>query len=587
MEDRKKQLIIGISAIFILIIGMGMVSYAAFSYSRVGEKLNTITSGVIQMSYTESSNVMTITNALPTTDETGKKRLNNGEYFDFSVTTTIQGNATIDWEIAAEDIADSTFSGSNVKYYLTQIHQNIETEMMSPKTYLEDSTANTDTGRPASMMSLLTGSSDISQTTNYRLRLWVDENYNPQGDGGGLIYKTRINVYGKVANHSSSVMKAYMEDSSEDYHASKYKRNITSITTKTDTLVPNNAIINWDVSEAGDKNVIAYLEDDGQGAGTYKLTLGGKGKIVANSDSSYLFSGFTAVTSINLKNLDTSNVTKMSSMFSGCYYLTALDISSFNTSKVEDMSNMFYDCEVLVNLDVSKFDTANVTTMQSMFDSCYALVNLDVSKFNTSKVINMSTMFANCESLTMINLQSFNTAHVKDMSAIFLGCSSLLTLNVSSFDTSNVTDMANMFGDCSSIKSLDLSNFNTSNVVDMVYMFTNCSSLTSLNVSNFNTSNVTDMSFMFNGCSSLPQLDVSHFNTSKLTKITKMFQNCPKLTSIELGSSWTNIPGVAFTNWSSSQIITVKGSCASKTYSSGWSGNASIVWADEAAGCRF
>ncbi|HIT10405.1 MAG TPA: hypothetical protein IAC24_02245, partial [Candidatus Onthousia faecigallinarum] len=30
----------------------------------------------------------------------------------------------------------------------------------------------------------------------YRLRMYVDENYNPQGDGGGLTFSVRINVYG-------------------------------------------------------------------------------------------------------------------------------------------------------------------------------------------------------------------------------------------------------------------------------------------------------------------------------------------------------------------------------------------------------
>ena len=42
------------------------------------------------MSYTESSNtIISLTGALPTTDETGMKRLNPGEYFDFTVSSTI------------------------------------------------------------------------------------------------------------------------------------------------------------------------------------------------------------------------------------------------------------------------------------------------------------------------------------------------------------------------------------------------------------------------------------------------------------------------------------------------------------------
>ena len=42
------------------------VSYAAFSYSKRGEKVNTITTGQIVMTYTETDNIIQIDGALPT-----------------------------------------------------------------------------------------------------------------------------------------------------------------------------------------------------------------------------------------------------------------------------------------------------------------------------------------------------------------------------------------------------------------------------------------------------------------------------------------------------------------------------------------
>ena len=38
----------------------------------------------------------------------GKVRLTEGEYFDFTIKSNIQGNANINWEIAAEDITASS-----------------------------------------------------------------------------------------------------------------------------------------------------------------------------------------------------------------------------------------------------------------------------------------------------------------------------------------------------------------------------------------------------------------------------------------------------------------------------------------------
>ena len=200
-KQMKDILTIGVS-VFMLVVVIG-ISYSAFTYSGIGKKENKITTGAITMLYTESSNTITMNNALPTTDNTGKTRKNAGEYFDFTVKSSITGNADINYEIAAKEEAGNTFSGDNIKYYLTTVDGNgKETEVMVPRTYYEEPSGNVYTGRPADMMSLYTG--NLNQqgdtTINYRLRIWVDENYNPQNDNGGLTYKVKVNVYGQTSD---------------------------------------------------------------------------------------------------------------------------------------------------------------------------------------------------------------------------------------------------------------------------------------------------------------------------------------------------------------------------------------------------
>ena len=207
MKQRKKEYA-SILAVLMLIVAIIGVSYAAFSYTGTGQKLNTITTGVLTMSYEESTNIIKINKALPTTDTTGKKQLNDGEYFDFTLSTTIQGTDSINWEIAAEDITSSTakkIDGSHIKLYLTSIdNDGTETEVMSPKVYQNESSDNTATGRPTNMMSLATGTTTSSFSTKYRLRMYVDENYNPQDDGGDLNFTVKVNVYGKKTDGTSS-----------------------------------------------------------------------------------------------------------------------------------------------------------------------------------------------------------------------------------------------------------------------------------------------------------------------------------------------------------------------------------------------
>ena len=154
-------------------------------------------------------------------------------------------------------------------------------------------------------------------------------------------------IHGTVNTMGDPIMKRYYSNTTTDYHNSKYKSKVTSIVTKDNLEIPSTAIEYWDVSAAGDGSVIAYVEDDGSGNGTYKVTIGGQGEIIANPNSSYLFSGstssnsFSSLETIDLTYLDTSQVTNMMYMFNNCSSLTSLDLSNFDTSNVKNMSSMF------------------------------------------------------------------------------------------------------------------------------------------------------------------------------------------------------------------------------------------------------
>ena len=213
-KEKIKNILTITTSIFLLVVVIG-ISYSAFSYSGLGKKENKITTGAITMLYTESNNTISISNALPTTDNTGKKRKNAGEYFDFTVKSSITGNTDINYEIAAKEETGNTFSGSNIKYYLTTVDSNgKETEVMAPRTYYEEPSGNVYTGRPADMMSLYTGNlkNQGDTTINYRLRLWVDENYNPQNDNGGLTYKVKVNVYGQTSDTVAQAEDKYCQE---------------------------------------------------------------------------------------------------------------------------------------------------------------------------------------------------------------------------------------------------------------------------------------------------------------------------------------------------------------------------------------
>ena len=243
----------------------------------------------------------------------------------------------------------------------------------------------------------------------------------------------------------------------------------------------------WDVSEAGDRSVLAWMNNG-------DLYVAADGAIAPNPNASWLLQDF-----VNLKTIK----------FGNC----------FDTSGVTDMSAMFIHCTSLTSLDLSDFDTSSVTNMNAMFDHCTSLTSLDLSGFDTSSVTDMSVMFQNCASLTSLDVSSFDTSNVTHMFFMFDICESLTSLDLASFDTSNVIDMSYMFASCERLTGLDLSGFDTSNVADMSNMFRSCTSLTNLNLSSFDASAVTKMDSMFYGCDNLPDIICSD------SKILKEFRN--------------------------------------------------------------
>ena len=248
------------------------------------------------------------------------------------------------------------------------------------------------------------------------------------------------------------------------------------------------------------------------------------------TDMSYMFSGCSKLTSLDVTHFNTANVTNMCYMFSSCLMLTSLDVTKFNTENVTNMHKMFYGCSKLTSLDVTHFNTTNVTNMGYMFSGCSKLTSLDVTHFNTANVTNMVYMFSDCSKLTSLDVTKLNTAKVMYMRYMFSGCSALISLDVTKFNTGNVTNMSYMFYGCSKLTSLDVTKFNTGNVTNMRYMFSGCSKLTSLDVTNFNTENVTNMSYMFYNCGTLTTIYVSDkFVTDKVTKGSYMFDNCTNL----------------------------------------------------------
>lgn len=219
-NNSSKQILLSVLGVAILVVAVVGISFAAFSYSKAGENENTITTGTITMSYSEDTNGIKLENALPMTDEKGKTLTDENQYFDFTVTSTMSGTATINYAVTAVKTEDSTLPDDGVKVYLTKRSDNTssmtETAVSTYPAKVSalgkvDTTVKNNTGAVLDEYLLDQGSFTTSnestaktQSVYYRLRMWVASDYSETNNGvSGQVtqkkYTLKVNVYGTAA----------------------------------------------------------------------------------------------------------------------------------------------------------------------------------------------------------------------------------------------------------------------------------------------------------------------------------------------------------------------------------------------------
>jgi len=131
----------------------------------------------------------------------------------------------------------------------------------------------------------------------------------------------------------------------------------------------------------------------------HNLTIRDKG-IATIEDLTGLIGSANNLISVDLSNMNTSNVYRATWLITYCNNLTS--VSNFNTINVTDMSGMFADCPSLIN--IPQFNTSNVTNISYMLRNCTNLT--DIPQFNTSNVTSMSCAFQGCNNLTNTSIQN-------------------------------------------------------------------------------------------------------------------------------------------------------------------------------------
>lgn len=185
-ENDQKKMLLSVLGVAILVVAVIGISFAAYT-TLFTSSANTVSTGTIMVSYSESGQAINVTNAMPLDDTNGKAQT---EKFDFTVSTKADNALTVPYEVNLTKVTSAVAQGET-GYYASMDNNQV-------KVYLtKNGSAVTETGANGVLVSELTASSlrsgalklhsasdvfsttgEAAKTTNYSLRMWIDHSVN-------------------------------------------------------------------------------------------------------------------------------------------------------------------------------------------------------------------------------------------------------------------------------------------------------------------------------------------------------------------------------------------------------------------------
>ena len=196
-NNKKKRMLILFA---LMLFNLALVSFGTYAFWDIaGDSItgnNSISTGQIKMSYTESNEIK-MENAIPLPDDAGK---NLSDYFDFQVLSYIKTKESdnkkrmLNYNIILEPISvNNPLHDNEIKVYLTKVENGVEKVVVEPITidklnnYILKSEEEAFSNNKDRVL------------TSYRLRAWIDENVDTDKvTGKSYSYKFRININGKA-----------------------------------------------------------------------------------------------------------------------------------------------------------------------------------------------------------------------------------------------------------------------------------------------------------------------------------------------------------------------------------------------------
>ena len=195
-EKDKKQGVLTIFGILIILMVGGVVFYAARSYTSKNNNDPKKITNTITLNYVSNKNELIVYNTATYDDQNGILLDGENNVFDFSVTSKISKGTSCNYEIVVSKDEKSIIPDDKIKIYLQKSdnsNYSKPTDLVEPINF---TLSNNITLTDNKGMLLDKGVFKKSKAVYYRLKVWVDSSYVSTNNKD--FYKVSVNIYGDV-----------------------------------------------------------------------------------------------------------------------------------------------------------------------------------------------------------------------------------------------------------------------------------------------------------------------------------------------------------------------------------------------------
>ena len=174
--ENKKTLLLTILGVLVLVIAVIGVSFAMYSFVGTGTKVNVITTGTVNVAYTEST-VIALDNQYPMSDALGSAQTGVNNTMQFTVAASMTGAMNIKYDLAMDQIVPgSTLTAQYIKFNITKNGTYILGTSATTGITVASRSANAGTLITSGYL-LDTDTFTVTTTNTYVIKAWVSDQY--------------------------------------------------------------------------------------------------------------------------------------------------------------------------------------------------------------------------------------------------------------------------------------------------------------------------------------------------------------------------------------------------------------------------